>query len=61
MNRAPATVPPIVAKPPNRLVPPSTVAAITSSSNMMPAFGEPLPSRAVATMPPSAASSPTPA
>ena len=31
-----------------RLVLPSTVAAITSSSNMMPAFGDRLPSRAVA-------------
>ena len=31
----------MVATPPNRLVPPSTVAAMTSSSSMIPAFGEP--------------------
>ena len=49
---APSKVPIIVPLPPNRLVPPKTTAAITSSSNITPAFEEPLPNRAAIIIPP---------
>ena len=40
---APNKVPIIVPRPPKRFVPPKTTAAITSSSNITPAFDDPLP------------------
>ena len=58
MVSAPSTVPRIVPRPPNRLVPPSTTAAITSSSKPTAAFEEPLPSRAAMMMPATAAAMP---
>ena len=48
----------MVPRPPNRLVPPSTTAAMTSSSNPWPALDEPLPSRAATMIPASAAVAP---
>ncbi len=55
---APKIVPNIVPLPPNRLVPPRTTAAITSNSNITPAFDEPLPSLAAMIIPPIAAHTP---
>ena len=39
MISAPMRVPPMVPEPPSRLVPPMTVAAMASSSYIMPAMG----------------------
>jgi hypothetical protein len=58
MVAAPSTVPIIVPRPPISAVPPSTTAAIASSSKATAALEEPLPSRAAITMPASAAARP---
>ena len=58
MVNAPKIVPTIEPFPPNRLVPPSTTAAITSNSNIIPALDEPLPSLAAIIIPPIAAHTP---
>ncbi len=54
---APSIVPVIVPRPPKRLVPPSTTAAMTSSSKPT-AFDKPLPSLAAMMMPAKAAERP---
>ena len=51
MIREPISVPKMRPSPPARLVPPTTTAAITCSSYIMPALGRPPLNRAASTMP----------
>ena len=58
MVKAPVNVPSIRPSPPLRLVPPTTTAAITYNSYMLPYVGDPLLSCEAMITPPSPASNP---
>ena len=58
MSRTPMIAPAIVPTPPNKLTPPTTVPAITVSSQPPPILGEPADKVAITSIPESAESVP---